>query len=143
MTNADPEVSEKVEESPLYHISLQRLAELNRSAVALMEERLGASRLSRGRKGKEPGNAQKLLDEIAKQHGDEEGFIRTEMPIQEMVFRILLSRRNEPTALGELHYEVTERWATPVRPINVSGQGLGRILDADTFYGFAKVAPGS
>jgi hypothetical protein len=62
------------------------------------------------------------------------------MPIQEIVFRILLSRRNAPTPLHELHYELTERWATPMRPINISEAGLGRILDADTYYGFAQIA---
>jgi len=60
------------------------------------------------------------------------------MPLMEIVFRILLSRRNEPTSLTDLHYELTERWATPVRPINVSEKGLQRVLDNDNYYGFAQ-----
>jgi hypothetical protein len=60
------------------------------------------------------------------------------MPIQEIVFRILLARRNQPTKLHDLHYELTEKWATPIRPINVTEVGLRRILDRDTYYGFAQ-----
>ena len=40
------------------------------------------------------------------------------------------------------HYE-TETWSTPVHPVNVSEEGLQRVLDADTYYGFARVAPAS
>ena len=80
------------------------------------------------------------MDEVAKYCADEEGFIQTEMPIQEIVFRTLLARRNKPTLLGDLHYELTERWATPVRPISIAEAGLGRLLDADTYYGFAYVS---
>ena len=87
-------------------------------------------------------DAQGLLDEIAEHCADEEGFIRTEMPVQEIVFRTLLARRNEPTPLLDLLYELTDRWATPVRPITLTEKGLARILDADTYYGFVRVTPG-
>ena len=143
MTGHDPEATDQGEESPLYHISFQRLAELNRSVAVLMAARSGASGPSAGLFGQQTANPQELVDAVTEYSRDQEGFIRTNMPIQEIVFRILLSRRNQPTTLRELHYEVTERWATPVRPINVSEKGLGRILDADTFYGFAKVSTDS
>ncbi len=139
MTGHDPEALDQAEESPLYHISFQRLTELNRSAALLMAARSGESGTSAGLLGKQTANPQALVDAVSEYSRNQEGFIQTNMPIQEIVFRILLTRRNEPTTLRELHYEVTERWATPVRPINVSETGLGRILDADTFYGFAKV----
>lgn len=60
------------------------------------------------------------------------------MPIQEIVFRTMLARRNEPIPLVELHRALTERWSTPVRPIHVSQKSLGRILDSDDYYGFAR-----
>ena len=40
--------------------------------------------------------------------------------------------------LTELHEQLTERWSTPIRPINVSLGSLERILDSDTYYGFAR-----
>jgi hypothetical protein len=54
-----------------------------------------------------------------------------------------LSRQNEPTLLWDLHHELTEKWATPIRPINITQEGLQRILDNDTYYGFAQKSPDS
>ena len=41
-------------------------------------------------------------------------------------------------SLTDLHYELTERWATPIRPIVITEERLLRILDNDTYYGFAR-----
>ncbi|CAI8004480.1 hypothetical protein GBAR_LOCUS3937 [Geodia barretti] len=82
---------------------------------------------------------QELLDEIAEFSAQDEDFINSNMPIQEIVFRTMLLRGNKPILLSELHHEITERWATPVRPINVSLKNLERVLDSDNYYGFAQV----
>ena len=140
MTDPEPEAQEQAEDNYLYFISFERLEELKRSAVVLVAERRGPSFPSREKPDHELTNVQVLVDEIAKHYAEEEGFIRTDMPLQEIVFRILLTRRNQPTPLRDLHHELTERWATPVRPINISELGLRRILDADTHYGFARVS---
>lgn len=129
------------EESPEYHVSFERLAQLNRSAVELIAERRPPSCPSLNRPNNELSDPQELVTEIAKYSADEEGFIRSDLPVQEMIFRILLARGNEPTPLRDLHYEVTERWSTPVRPITLTERGLARILDADRYYGFARLAP--
>ena len=143
MTEPELDSREQTEEDYFYLISFERLEELNRSALVLVAERRGPSFPSREKPDNELTNVQVLVDEIAEHYAEDEGFIRTDMPIQEIVFRILLTRRNQPTPLRDLHYELTERWATPVRPINISELGLRRILDADTHYGFARVSTGS
>lgn len=143
MTEPQVESEEQTEENYFYIISFERLEELNRSALLLVAERRGPSLPSRDKPDNELTNVQTLVDEIAEHYTEDEEFIRTDMPIQEIVFRILLTRRNQPTPLRDLHYELTERWATPVRPINVSELGLRRILDADTHYGFARVSTNS
>ena len=140
MTELELDSQEQAEENHLYYISFQRLEELNRSALVLVAERRGPSFPSRGKQDHELSDVQILVEEIAEHYTEDEEFIRTDMPIQEIVFRILLTRRNQPTLLQDLHYELTERWATPVRPINISELGLRRILDADTHYGFARVS---
>ena len=140
MTDPESDSQEQAEGNFLYFVSFERLDELNRSALMLVAERRGPSFASREKPDHELTNVQVLVDEIAEHYTEEEGFIRTDMPIQEIVFRILLTRRNQPTLLRDLHYELTERWATPVRPINISELGLRRILDADTHYGFARVS---
>jgi hypothetical protein len=127
--------------SPMYHVSFERLAQLKRSAVQLIAARRPPSCPSRGNPDHELSDPQELVSEIAYYCADEEGFIRSALPVQEMIFRVLLARSNEPTALRDLHYEVTERWSTPIRPINLTEKGLERILDADTYYGFFKLVP--
>ena len=133
--------SEALQQPLSYRVSFERLTELKRSPIAVMAERRPRSCPSRELPDHELTDPQMLVDEIADHCGEEEGFIRTAMPVQEIVFRSLLARRNEPTSLRDLHYELTERWSTPVRPINFSEQALGKILDADTYYGFVRIEP--
>ena len=141
MTDPNPEApqpEQQEEEIPTYYISLERLDELNRSAITLLAARRGPASPSLVQEEHELDNAAELLAELAEYSAGEEGFIDSGMPIQEIVFRMLLARRNEPTSLTDLHHELTERWATPVRPIHVSVKSLERILDSDNYYGFAR-----
>ena len=146
MTSADPQAPElneeppQPEEVPIYHVSFERLAQLKRSAVALIAERRLPSCPSMQTPNHELSDPQKLVEEIARFCAGEEGYIRNNMGIQEIMFRTLLAHRNEPMSLHELHYELTERWSTPIRPINVSEEGLIRILEADDYYGFARIS---
>ncbi|MDE2938252.1 MAG: hypothetical protein OXR67_04955 [Chloroflexota bacterium] len=138
MTIPNPEAPQQEEETPLYCISLERLDELNRSAITLLAARRSPMSPSMMKEDHELDNPQELLDEIAEYCGDVEEFISSDMPIQEIVFRTMLARRNEPISLTDLHRELTERWATPVRPIHISPRNLARILDSDDYYGFAR-----
>lgn len=140
MTTPGPEVHQATDDTTLYHISLERLVELKRSATAILAARRGPSCPSRDKPDHELTDPQALIDEIAEYCADGEGFIDSNMPLQEIIFRILLSHRNQPMSVRALHYQLTERWATPVKPMNISQAGLHRILEADTYYGFAAVA---
>ena len=144
MTIPEPETEANppADQPLIYYVNFDRLAELNRSAIAVLADRRLPSCPSMQKPDQELNDVQKLVDEIAKYCADDDDFIRTEMPIQEIVFRVLLSRRNAPTSLADLHHALTEKWATPVRPINVSEVGLRRIIDADIYYGFAQVNTG-
>ncbi len=140
MTVPNPEATQQEEETPLYyHISFNLLEELNRSATTLLAARRSPMSPSLLEEDRELTDPQALLDEIAEFSPQDEDFINSNMPIQEIVFRTLLLRGNKPILLSELHHEITERWATPVRPINVSLKNLERILDSDNYYGFAQV----
>ncbi len=138
MTTPNPEAPQQEGETPLYRISFDRLEELNRSAITLLAARRSPMSPSMMKEDHELDNPQELLDEIADFYDDVEEFIDSTMPIQEIVFRTLLVRRNEPILLTDLHRELTERWATPVRPIHISPRNLERILDSDDYYGFAR-----
>ena len=141
MTTAGLEATGSPEEhstgSGLYHISIARLERSNRSAVHLIAGRLTEDCPSYGRPPQEL-NAVELMGEIKEFHGDTEDFIRSDMPIKEIAFRTLLTRGNEPLALGELHRELTGRWSNPLRPISIEQSLLARVLETDTYYGFAQ-----
>ena len=151
MTTPVPETDDEVEQepepefgpSPLYSISFDRLTELKRSAVVLIAQRRVSTCPSLDTPDHELADPQALVEEIAEHCGDEDGFIRTDMSIQEIAFRLMLSRRNQPISLEDLHQELTETWSTPAHPVNISEAGLQRVLEADTYYGFAKAADGS
>jgi hypothetical protein len=121
----------------LFHVSLTRLDQLNRSAVHLIAGRLTETCPSYGKALHELDPAQ-LIREIREFHDDTEDFIRYDMPIKEIVFRTLLASGNEPSPLGDLHGELTERWSNALRPISITESFLLRIMEADTYYGFAE-----
>ena len=141
MTIAGPQTAGAPEEnmpgSGRYHISLPRLEQLNRSAAHLIAARLTAACPSHGQptNGLDPMT---LIREIQEFHADTGDFIRADMPIQEIIFRALLTRGNNPTSLSELHRELTDRWSSALRPISIDVERLRRVLQADTYYGFAE-----
>ena len=108
MTTPEQEIIEQPEIALLYQISFERLAELRRSPIAIVADRRPKSAPSRKKPDSELPDAKKVADEIASYCADDDDFIRTEMPIQEIVFRLLLTRRNTPTLLSDLHYELTD-----------------------------------
>ena len=138
MTMTDPEIAEDTLGTVLYYISFERIEQLNRSAVAIVAARRGPSCPSLLQPEHELTDPKKLVVEIAKFCADEPGFVRHDMPIQEMVFRMLLLRGNKPTLLEELHNDLTEKWASPTRPISITRENLNRVLASDTFYGFSQ-----
>ncbi|MAF40056.1 MAG: hypothetical protein CL696_14460 [Chloroflexi bacterium] len=144
--NAEELVDELVEESleepeienPLFLISVDRLAKLERSPVHLVAGRLASTSPSKSKPMNELGDVKGLIREISQNYKNDSSFIRSDMPVQEIVFRTLLARNNRPMSLVDLHYELTEKWATPIRPIVITEKRLLRILDNDTYYGFAR-----
>ena len=138
---AEPEVVEEIEYIPKYHIDPSRTAELNRSLSAILLSRRCPSCRSRIESERDVPSDQEQMKEITKCCATQEGFIRPEMPMQEIIFRTLLSERNLPIGLDRLHYLVTDQWYTPVNPRNISMSGLARVLNSDSYYGFAEVPP--
>lgn len=128
-------------ESLEYRFSLERLGELNRSPAPLLLARLNAACPSYGKTPADIADPAGLIEEIRSHCTGDDNFIRNSLPLQEIVFRTLLLNGGEPMTLGELHREVTERWSTPIRAITVTVAGLARVLDSDSFYGFALVSP--
>ena len=125
-------------EPQYYHVDIDRINQLNRSPIAIIAARRGPSCPSLLEANQESLDPKTLMTEIAKYCTDEPDYIRNDMPIQEMIFRIILLRNNKPTLLEDLHRDLTEKWANPTRPLNISLSGLNRILLSDKYYGFSQ-----
>ena len=125
-------------EPQYYHVDIDRINQLNRSPIAIIAARRGPSCPSLLESNQESLDPKTLMTEIAKYCTDEPDYIRNDMPIQEMIFRIILLRNNKPTLLEDLHRDLTEKWANPTRPLNISVSGLNRILLSDKYYGFSR-----
>ena len=150
MTTQDPNAQELVDElvedseeepvrkNPLFLISVDRLAKLERSPIHLVAGRLAAASPSKSKAVGELGDVKSLIREISQSYKNDASFSLSDMPVQEIVFRTLLARNKRPMSLADLHYELTEKWATPIRPIVITEERLLRILDNDTYYGFAR-----
>ena len=150
MTTQDPNTEELVQETveepaeerekenPLFIISVDQLVKLERSPVHLIAGRLASNCPSKGKPINELGDVKGLIREISQNYKNDSNYIRSDMPVQEIVFRTLLARNNRPMSLADIHYELTEKWATPVRPIVITEERLLRILDTDIYYGFAR-----
>ena len=80
------------------------------------------------------------IQEIAQDCSNEDGFIRPEMPMQEIMFRAILAGSNQPISLTNLHGLITDRWYTPTNARSISIESLKRVLDTDTYYGFQQVS---
>ena len=128
----------QIEQSQYYHVNIDRIKQLNRSPISIIAARRGPSCPSLLESNQDSLDPTKVMAEIAKYCANEPDYIRNDMPIQEMVFRILLLRNNKPTSLDDLHSDLTEKWAKPTRPINISLAGLSRILISDNYYGFSQ-----
>ena len=122
-----------------YQLSLERLEELNRAPIPLLLARLNTACPSFGKTPAEISNPADLVKEIQRHCADDTEFIQSAMPLQEIVFRMLLLQGGEPVALGELHTDLTEKWSSAMRPITISVDGLARVLNSDEFYGFIAI----
>ena len=139
MTTSEETNPAQTSDPTRYKISFDKLEQLGRSPIYVLAARLPEAAPSANSSTYDQVKPQKLVDEIAKHSKAQQDYIHTDLPLQEMVFRILLGKRNRPMALTDIHHDLTEKWSTPLRPITVSETGLQRILETDTYYGFVSV----
>ena len=125
--------------TPHYVIDPERSRQLRRAPEVLLLGRRCPSCAARYEGTGELPPAEEQLREIAQCCARQEGFIVPEMPLLEIVFRTLLAAGNRPVSLQQLHDDLTDRWATPANPRNISPATLRRILAADTYYGIREV----
>tara|TARA_B100001750_G_C15409523_1_gene546996 strand:- start:640 stop:1056 length:417 start_codon:yes stop_codon:yes gene_type:complete len=64
----------------------------------------------------------------------EKEFLNSELPILELIFRILLLRKNNPTKMKELYRVISDELATPYRPMTISMDQLISQISRDNYY---------
>ena len=71
----------------------------------------------------------------------ERGYITSEMPILEAVFRIFLMNGNQPTDLQTVREELSQWISLNARAHNYSPELLRRLIEADDYYGLREFRP--
>ncbi len=121
----------------LYYLIDPALAEERRRDLGglLMSRRCKKCAARVAKEGK-AGTVRQQMRELSKCCAASDDFISPTMPLKEIAFRLLLQAGNKPMSLTDLHYAVTEDWALPTHPMNISVDVMKRILDADYYYSF-------
>jgi hypothetical protein len=117
-----------------YFVDLNWYPEQGRSFAIL-----AASRLCPISRKKEKSKAEAALMRTIKQCcSKREGFLSSNMPLLEMVFRIFLANGNQPLKLGQIQEQLQQLGdISGTRDLSIPR--LKRILDNDQYYGLRPV----
>jgi hypothetical protein len=97
---------------------------------------LAASRLCPTSRKKEKTKSEAALLRIIKQCcSKRDGFITPNMPLLEMIFRLLLANGNQPLELGEMQEQLKKWLGDTSNAPDLSIPKLKRMLDNDRYYG--------
>ncbi len=124
---------------PKYAIDFDRARELRRAPEAMLMTRHCYVHASQYEKLEDLPSTKEQIAQIVKHCAKQADFIAPEMPLLEIAYRTILAGGNRPLSLQDLYEALTDRWATPINPRNMSLQTLRRVLSSDTFYGITEV----
>lgn len=122
-------------EGLIYFIDLGFLQERDRSFAAIARHCLCSACLERSALSLEDTEVAWLIDNIRDCCSRSPDFINSKLSLLERVFRVFLSRGNEPFSLAELASQLTTYSDSPISP---GLQTLKRLLDNDRYYGFMQ-----
>ncbi len=115
-----------------YFIDIQWFEQNGRSFATLARSRLCSSKRSHHSTVEA---SPKLLATFKDCCSKSEGFFNTDLPLRELIFRLLLSTGNEPLELGQIA-EKLKGWLLQAGDTrDASLPRLKRIIDSDPYYG--------
>ena len=136
-----PEQVQEEERMPEYIVDEVKLTVHNRSlSVMLLSRRCPECEQKASAKGGAGPTIQQQIRQISSHCAKQEGFISPEMPMQEIIFRHILSGGNKPVSLERLFQVVTQDFFSPLNSRNISMLALSKVLDSDVYYGFTRSA---
>ena len=125
--------------SRAYYVIDPKIAEVQqRDMSALLFSRRCPACVERVLNEKKPPTVRKQIRDMSRCCAQADDFLAPTMPLKEIVFRLLLKNSNKATSLESLHWDVTEDWAAPTHPMNITVETMKRILDSDNFYCFKE-----
>lgn len=83
--------------------------------------------------------AAKHLEQIGNHCSKNQDFIYPGLPLNEAMFRVLLSGGNRPMELGKIYDALEDRWSDASSRWTPLPDRLFRMLSRDIFYGIAEV----
>lgn len=119
-----------------YFIDLDWYQQQERSFATLAASRLCPT----SRKKEKTKSEAALLRTIKQCCSKRDGFITPNMPLLEMIFRLLLANGNQPLELGQMHEQLQKWLGDTSNARDLSIPKLRRILEGDRYYGL-KPAP--
>jgi hypothetical protein len=114
-----------------YFIDLDWYQQQERSFATLAASRLCPT----SRKKEKTKSEAALLRTIKQCCSKRDGFITPNMPLLEMVFRLLLANGNQPLELGQMQEQLQKWLSDTSNAPDLSVAKLKRILDNDRYYG--------
>ena len=134
-----PEQEPQEDRMPEYVVDEGKLQSHSRSLlVMLLSRRCPECEEKADEKGGSTPTIQQQIRQLSSHCSKQDGFISPEMPMQEIIFRHILSGGNKPVSLEKLFHVVTQDFFTPVNPRNISMLALSKVLDSDVYYGFTR-----
>jgi len=135
MTTEQVQEQDTVEMLPRYFIDMKWYREQGRSFAILATSRLCPA----SRKKEKSKSEATLLRTIKQCCSKREGYITPNMPLIEMVFRLLLANGNQPLELEQIQEQLQQRLGDFGGTRDVFIPKLKRILDSDRYYGLKPV----
>ena len=118
-----------------YFIDLDWYQQQERSFATLAESRLCPT----SRKKEKTKSEAALLRTIRQCCSKRDGFITPNMPLLEMIFRLLLANGNQPLELEQMQEQLQKWLGDTSNSRDLSVPKLKRILNNDQYYGLRSV----
>jgi hypothetical protein len=124
------------EGEPSYFIDLKWYEEKGRSFFTLAQSRLCPS--CRAKYASPPKSDAKLFTVFRDCCSKAEDFFSPNLPLREVIFRLLLSNGNKPLELEQIRAKLAEWLLSTGDNRDISIPTLNRIMDDDRYYGFRR-----
>lgn len=118
-----------------YYVSAEVARELNRSLPLMLISRMSyASRQAFDENPSPDEDIEPYIERIAEVDSKDNDYLLPDTPLKEAIFRVILSRGNQPMTAEEISEILSEKWAMTAYPRDISPRVIQRLLDNSQSY---------